>query len=95
MNNPEATGMTLIRYLDIFPWTKDPDSVTLKTRAQVTDPMPMDCQRLRVEIKVPKSWFAPDTTDETKAKVTESEVHDGVERPGEVDNPTPLAPQGS
>lgn len=87
----QTDGMKVVRYMDLYAWTKDPDQIELVKRVHVTDPKPADCTRLRVEITIPKKCFAaPDVDGTIKAKVVESEPHDGVGRPAEGD-PEPLA----
>lgn len=93
-NDTAAEGMILVRYLDIYKWTKDPDQIVLQKRVDVTDPKPADCTRLRVEIQIGKKWFQdPASVSAAKVKITESEPHDGINRPE--DESAPLKPQGT
>lgn len=95
MNDPQIEGMTLVRYIDVYPWTKDPDGIALQKREHVSDPRPADCRRIRVEITLNKKWFLADGSEPGgKVKTAKSEPHDGVVRPP-ADQPEPLKAQGS
>lgn len=89
MLDPAVDGMKIVRYVDIFPWSKDPDEIVLQKREHVSDPKPTDCLRLRVEIVFNKKYFiAPGSVAAGTAKVDISETHDGVVRPaGDVEPP--------
>ncbi len=93
----QTEGMKVIRYMDFYSWTKDPDEIVLVRRSDVTDPKPSDCLRVKVEIHIPKRHFQPPEVDGVaKAAIVDCEEHKGFAGGEEtVDSPEPLKAQGT